>query len=161
MRARRCATFCSVDFVWVFYACIPIHHQRTIPAELPNPSEIAIRGLTACELLLISQGYNGVRLRRAARWTIAGEQCNSGQDQGDGDERQRVGGLDAVEQGGQEAGQSQGACNSDAHTNHRQDHASVHDKLNYVAVLRSEGHATADLVFALGNRVGDNDGAAA
>ena len=108
------------------------------------------------EPLLISQGHDGVRLRRAACRNVAGEQRHSGQDQRDDDERQRVGGLDAVEQAGQEASQSQGACNSDAHTNHRQAHASVHDKFKYVALLRSQGHADADLVRALGNRVGDN-----
>ena len=47
-----------------------------------------------------------VCLRRAACRNVAGDQRDSGQDQRDDDERQRVGGLDAVEQVGQKAGQS-------------------------------------------------------
>ena len=96
------------------YACISIHDQQIIPAKFAQPlknQNSALRqkpkfGLTPCEPLLISQGHNGVRLRRAPCRNVAGEQRDSGQDQRDDDERQRVGGLDAVEQVGQEAGQS-------------------------------------------------------
>ena len=63
-------------------------------------------GLTPCEPLLISQGHNGVRLRRAPCRNVAGEQRDSSQDQRNDDERQRVGGLDAIQQAGQEAGQN-------------------------------------------------------
>jgi hypothetical protein len=61
---------------------------------------------TPCEPLLIPQGHNGICLRRAACRNVAGEQRDSGQDQRDDDEHQRVGGLDAIEQVGQEAGQN-------------------------------------------------------
>ena len=88
------------------YARVSTQDQQTIPANLPKPLRIKIRGLTPCGPLLISQGHNGVRLRRAACRNVAGEQRDSGQGQRDRDERQRVGGLDAVQQAGQEAGQS-------------------------------------------------------
>jgi hypothetical protein len=102
-----------------FYSRVPrwpwnlLLHRSCTSVRLEEPAPIALAVIdvthllaTSCEPLLISQGHNGVRLGRAPCWNVAGEQRDSGQDQRDDDERQRVGGFDAVEQVGQEAGQS-------------------------------------------------------
>jgi len=90
-------------------ALTPQLHSESL--EGPSPIAFAVVDVThlvaaSCVPLLISQGHNGVRLRRAECRDVAGEQRDSGQDQRDDDERQWVGGLDAIEQAGQEAGQS-------------------------------------------------------
>src|SRR2546425_6261766 len=97
----------------------------------------------------IAQCLHRIDSRRAASGQIAGQKSDRAENDSNSHERERVGGLDFVEQLRHQACQSKCACHTDSQPDTSERHPVANDEPHYFALLRAERHANPDLVLAL------------
>ena len=104
--------------------------------------------------LFVAQGDHGVDAHGAAGWDVTCRERDKSEQDGDGNDGDRIIGVDTVEHGGEVTHHSQRCGDADGGADQRQHNSLAQDQLQYACGLRAERHANADFARAARNFVG-------
>src|SRR5713226_6988604 len=106
--------------------------------------------------LFVAQSDDGVYAHRAARGNVAGDQRDAAEQERDTEERERIVGADAIDQGGDEASQTERSGQADADADERYAHALAEDHTKNVRGRSAKCDADADFMRALSGEIGND-----
>src|SRR5690348_1735900 len=103
--------------------------------------------------LFVSQGNDGINTRGAARWNVAGGQCDRRENYRNDCEGQRIPSAHAEKQRGKKPRESERGRNAYRDTEENQFRAVREDEAEHIRLLRAKRPADADFARSLRNQV--------
>src|SRR6266849_8164883 len=111
--------------------------------------------ILAARELFVAQGDDGVDAHGASRGYVAGDERDAAEQNRDTEERERIVGADAIDQGGDEASETERSGQADADADKCYAHALAEDHTKNVGGGSAKRDADADFVGALASEVGN------